>query len=155
MLDSEVIRPLLNMSKQEILGYAKLHDLQWREDSTNASDNYLRNRVRRKTDKLSSDEKRQLLSLRSHQIHSKKLIDNEVLKLVGGGPNYSRYFFTHTNETTAIECLRSVMFAKLTRPQLKRLLLAIKTSKSGSVYQAGNGLQITFTSRNFTVELIK
>ncbi len=155
VLDSDVVRPLLDINKQEILEYAKVNNLSWHEDSTNASDDYLRNRIRRKTNTLSDDVKRQLLGLRAHQIASKKAIDSEVRALIGDGPSYDRYFFTHAEQTTAIECLRLVTNAKLTRPQLERGLLAIKTSKSGNVYEAGAGVQFRFTPRNFLVELIK
>ncbi len=41
-----VIRPLLFASRKEILAYAKEHQLSFREDSSNASDDYLRNRIR-------------------------------------------------------------------------------------------------------------
>jgi tRNA(Ile)-lysidine synthase len=155
VLDSDIVRPLLDMSKQDIITYANTHNLSWREDSTNASDAYLRNRLRRKTKNLSSDDKRQLLGLRTHQIASKKLIDDEVRRLVGEGPMYSRYFFTHAEPKTAVECLRFIVDARLTRPQLERALLAIKTSKVGSVFEAAAGVRFRFTSRNFAVELIK
>lgn len=155
VLDSDVSRPLIDMTKQDIIAYAKAHGLAWREDSTNASNAYLRNRLRKKTKDLSSDDKQQLLGLRTHQVASKKLIEDEVRRLVGDGPNYSRYFFTHADPKTAIECLRFIVRAQLTRPQLERALLAIKTSKASSTFEAGAGVQFRFTSRNFTVELIK
>jgi tRNA(Ile)-lysidine synthase len=41
-----IIRPLLFASRKEILTYAKEHQLPFREDSSNASDDYLRNRIR-------------------------------------------------------------------------------------------------------------
>jgi tRNA(Ile)-lysidine synthase len=41
-----IIRPLLFASREEILEYAGEHKLAWREDSSNASDKYLRNRIR-------------------------------------------------------------------------------------------------------------
>ena len=41
-----IIRPLLFASRQEILQYANDHHLHFREDSTNATDDYLRNRIR-------------------------------------------------------------------------------------------------------------
>jgi tRNA(Ile)-lysidine synthase len=41
-----IIRPLLFTSKQEILAFAKKHKLAFREDSSNASDNYVRNKIR-------------------------------------------------------------------------------------------------------------
>lgn len=41
-----VIRPLLTFSRTAIEEYAKANNLQWREDSSNASDKYLRNQIR-------------------------------------------------------------------------------------------------------------
>ena len=41
-----IIRPLLFASRDEILAYARQHKLSFREDSTNATDDYLRNRIR-------------------------------------------------------------------------------------------------------------
>ena len=41
-----IIRPLLFASRKEIMTYAKEHHLSFREDSSNASDDYLRNRIR-------------------------------------------------------------------------------------------------------------
>ncbi|TXF89763.1 tRNA lysidine(34) synthetase TilS [Neolewinella aurantiaca] len=40
------VRPLLNSSRASILAYARAKNLNWREDESNASDNYLRNRIR-------------------------------------------------------------------------------------------------------------
>jgi tRNA(Ile)-lysidine synthase len=155
VLDSDVVRPLLDMSKQEIIEYAHAHRLEWHEDSTNSSDVYLRNRIRRKTGTLSDDSRRQLLGLRAHQIALKQQIDTEVGALMGDSGEYSRYFFTHLDDTTAIECLRHVTQVRLTRPQLIQVQLAIKTARPKSIYEAGNGVQFRFTSRNFVVELIK
>lgn len=42
----EIKRPLLGMTKDEIRDYAITHRIEWREDSTNSTDDYLRNRVR-------------------------------------------------------------------------------------------------------------
>nr|WP_315146056.1 tRNA lysidine(34) synthetase TilS [uncultured Flavobacterium sp.] len=41
-----IIRPLLPFSRTAIEEYAKVNNLQWREDSSNASDKYLRNQIR-------------------------------------------------------------------------------------------------------------
>lgn len=41
-----VLRPLLPFSRAAIEEYAKVNNLQWREDSSNASDKYLRNQIR-------------------------------------------------------------------------------------------------------------
>jgi tRNA(Ile)-lysidine synthase len=41
-----IIRPLLPFSREEIENYAKENKIQWREDSSNASDKYFRNKLR-------------------------------------------------------------------------------------------------------------
>ena len=42
----KIIRPLLHCSRQEIIDYASVHDLQWIEDESNADDSYPRNFLR-------------------------------------------------------------------------------------------------------------
>jgi tRNA(Ile)-lysidine synthetase-like protein len=44
--NDKIIRPLLHFSREEIANYAKENNIQWREDSSNASDKYLRNKIR-------------------------------------------------------------------------------------------------------------
>jgi tRNA(Ile)-lysidine synthase len=44
--NEKVIRPFLLFSRQEIETYAKENTIQWREDSSNISDKYLRNKIR-------------------------------------------------------------------------------------------------------------
>lgn len=44
--NGKIIRPLLDFSRSEIETYAHENKIQWREDSSNASDTYLRNKVR-------------------------------------------------------------------------------------------------------------
>lgn len=45
-VNGNIIRPLLDVSRNEIEKYLKANLLQWRDDSSNQSDDYLRNRVR-------------------------------------------------------------------------------------------------------------
>lgn len=44
--NDKIIRPLLLFSRQELEDYAKRNKIEWREDSSNASDKYLRNKIR-------------------------------------------------------------------------------------------------------------
>lgn len=44
--NEKVIRPLLGFSRQEIYDFAIEHKITWREDRSNASDDYIRNRIR-------------------------------------------------------------------------------------------------------------
>jgi tRNA(Ile)-lysidine synthase len=44
--NDKIVRPFLPFSREEIQKYATENALQWREDSSNASDKYLRNKIR-------------------------------------------------------------------------------------------------------------
>lgn len=46
MRNEKIIRPLLPFTREEIRAYAETKKLSWREDSSNASDHYTRNRFR-------------------------------------------------------------------------------------------------------------
>ena len=42
-----LLRPLLKMTRADVIEYLKTKDISWREDSTNIDEKYLRNRIRR------------------------------------------------------------------------------------------------------------
>ena len=44
--NDKIIRPLLPFTRQEIMAFAQENQIEWREDSSNASDKYLRNKIR-------------------------------------------------------------------------------------------------------------
>lgn len=44
--NKNIVRPLLPFSREEIENYAQQNKIQWREDSSNASDKYFRNKLR-------------------------------------------------------------------------------------------------------------
>ena len=46
MTNGNVVRPMLNVSRAEIEAFAKLRQLHYRVDSTNLSNNYMRNKIR-------------------------------------------------------------------------------------------------------------
>lgn len=155
VMDSETLRPILDMTKTQILDYAKKHKLQWREDVSNNDEKYLRNKIRKKLEGFSKDKQLQLMALRSAQVELKTKIDSEVNKILNNQNKDSRYFFTHIDEPVALEMIRSITKAKLTRPQANRMLHAIKTAKPGKKYQAGAGVEVDFSSRNFSVKMLK
>jgi tRNA(Ile)-lysidine synthase len=45
-INDKIVRPLLPFTREEIETYAKSNDITWREDSSNASNKYLRNKLR-------------------------------------------------------------------------------------------------------------
>jgi tRNA(Ile)-lysidine synthase len=47
-INGNIVRPLLQFSREEILHFAKENNISWREDQSNASTKYLRNKIRHK-----------------------------------------------------------------------------------------------------------
>ncbi|SDQ72068.1 tRNA lysidine(34) synthetase TilS [Flagellimonas zhangzhouensis] len=45
-VNGNLVRPLLEFSREEILAYADANEIKWREDSSNAENKYLRNKIR-------------------------------------------------------------------------------------------------------------
>lgn len=45
-VNENIVRPILVFSREEIQKYAEENNIQWREDSSNASDKYVRNKIR-------------------------------------------------------------------------------------------------------------
>lgn len=157
VFDSAAIwRPLLEMTKAQIYEYALSHRLEWVEDSTNQTAEYLRNRVRRQIARsLASEEKQAVLKLRNEQVERKRDIDKELGTYVNEKNEYDRYLLTFMPEDVACELLRAAVVAKTkvspTRPQLLRALLAIKTAQTGTAYELGGGVNLRFSVRTFVV----
>jgi tRNA(Ile)-lysidine synthase len=45
-INGNIVRPLLAFSREEILAYAQTNNIVWREDASNASTKYIRNKIR-------------------------------------------------------------------------------------------------------------
>ncbi|MGV9001479.1 MAG: tRNA lysidine(34) synthetase TilS [Candidatus Saccharimonadaceae bacterium] len=150
-LDSDVSRPLLDFEKSQLIEYAQRHNLAWREDSTNTNTSYLRNRIRPQTHVLPTETKREVRALHTHQKALKRQINDEVHAIIGEGPQYSRYFFTNLPTVVAYECLREITKGKLTRPQLVRVLHAVKVAKPHATFEAGDGIKFHFSTRQFSL----
>ncbi|MES2876681.1 MAG: tRNA lysidine(34) synthetase TilS [Patescibacteria group bacterium] len=149
--DLTVNRPLLGHGKQELYDYALQENLEWVQDATNQTETYLRNRIRRRLGGMSDDQKHQFLDLWANQRELARLIDGEALGLATD----SRYFMTMIDDRCAIELLRHKLAEyslALTRPQRVRLLYAIKAARPGSTYEAGAGIRVGFTKREFIVK---
>lgn len=158
MARSGIWRPLLETHKRTLYEYAMKHHLEWVEDSTNRTDVYQRNRLRRRLGlhnaySLGED----VHSMWLHQLVLRRRIDTEVTHLLES-QHGSRYFMSQLEEGVAVELLGSAIEAsgglRPTRPQLIRALLAVKTAKPGAIYQVGGGVSLKFSARNYTVKVV-
>lgn len=158
VLDSEVVRPLLQVSKQAIITYALQNKLTWHEDSTNLDAAYLRNDFRERIKAhLSDDDKTQLRALWQTQLHLKREIDYETEKILAGSDHvYSRHFFTSIDTASALELLRAACYRELglspTIPQRERALHAIKTLQPGKIFEIGDGIRLVCSLRTFSIQ---
>ncbi len=159
VLDShDIVRPIVHLRKKALIEYAEKNKLKWHEDSTNQSDAYLRNRMRRKiSSTIDDDDHRLLVAMRDQQIEFKQFIDAETRLLIGQSP-YSRHFFTAIAQSVAVELLRAVFVAQTgmspTEPQRHLALTAIKVARPGAVHDVGGGLRLRFTRTEFIVEKV-
>lgn len=154
---SAVIRPLLSMTKQQLCNYALEHRLEWVEDSTNAEDTYMRNRLRRKIGReLPGETRQEILALWRRQRAIKQTLDDELRRFLVPTHEYSRHLLTMIDDGTARELLRAMVMhtggVSPLRLQAERALLAIKTARPGSVYELGGGVRLRFSLRTFVVE---
>ncbi len=79
-----VIRPMLSVTRQEVLAFLKEYSLTYREDSSNASDDFLRNRLRHHVMPLLQQENPRLAeNLSAAAIRLRQ--DNEVLEAMAAG----------------------------------------------------------------------
>lgn len=69
------------ITKQDILDYAKDHQLVWHEDSTNQSPDYLRNRIRKQLENSKPEDKIKFLDIISKNIGLTDQIDQGIYQL--------------------------------------------------------------------------
>lgn len=163
-LDSPgVVRPMLGVWKEEILEYAMRNGLEWREDSTNSSQDYLRNRVRKRLRsssrhsrppgrgmefvqssllaKSQSNEsglcRDKIFALYENQLKLKREIDEIVGLIVEGEDVVQRESYRGMDDDVAVEILRGwleVNSVRAMREQILRFLDAIRNYENGKKF---------------------
>lgn len=155
VLDSgDIYRPLLHMTKCEILEYARAHNLEWREDGTNQTDVYLRNRLRRLLEPLEDDVKYQLLALRDTQVALKHEMAHCMAVMVADIKHIERTLFDSLDDSVADEIIRLLCFREFAvspaRPARRRILEAIRTLPPAKVHQSTDGIDVILSKRSAT-----
>ncbi len=148
-----ITRPLLALTKAQLYNYALKHSLEWVEDATNQTDAYLRNRLRAKLATANIDGKK-IADLRSQQLQLRRDIDRESAKLAVRASG-QRYYLNMLDDTAALEVLGAEIQAKYARRPVRTQLLAalhaIRANKPGTTHQVGEGINLKFTARNYTL----
>jgi len=149
----DIKRPLLELSKAEIVRYAIENDLEWVEDESNYSPRYFRNRLRSAMQKMTPHQRKKLLELYKKQTKIRYEVEDileHVSSCTGLDPVQLEMRCDMPDEV-ALEVLNRATDGKLTTPQLKRLLKFIRTSKSGDICQPGGEIQIANYKGGFSI----
>lgn len=148
-------RPFLKFSKAEILKKAQEKGLEWREDSTNLSEKYARNRIRKKIN-FSEEDLNEIFKIWQKQIKIKREIEeitNDILSKIGDGRKFERNFFRNNSDEVCVEILREIMRIQSGKiplsKQTKDFLRAIRTFKNGSKTQILSGREVKFYRDEF------
>ncbi len=151
----DIKRPFLGLSKCDISKIAKEKKIEWREDSTNFSQKYTRNRIRKNV-KFSEDDLDKIFKIWQKQIKIKREVDElikGILPKIGDGKKFEREFFRTNSDEVCYEILREIMIRKSGKiplsKQIWNLLYAIRTFKNGSRTQILGGREIEFSKSFF------
>ena len=84
-VNNKIVRPLLTFSREDIETYAKTNKLTWREDSSNASNKYVRNKLRHDVIPVLKEINPFLLqnfeSTQNHLQDSKQIIEDTIVRI--------------------------------------------------------------------------
>ncbi|TXG76145.1 tRNA lysidine(34) synthetase TilS [Patescibacteria group bacterium] len=135
-------RPLLAKSKRRLQEYARSHDVQWREDSTNQDLRYTRNYIRHQVlAKSMPAERAQLIAIINKTQELNQEIDELLANTLHMQPHarqLSRRWFIGLPHAVAREVLyawfRTHNIQGIQRAMIERAVIAIKTGRSGKCY---------------------
>lgn len=166
LLESEII--FEPMDKRAVFEYAAKCGLYYREDPTNSSDEYLRNRIRHGTNLLDYEMKLKIYELWQRQQRTREEIDQIVAKMLPGEEREwkRKWFFDLAKRMedeeceagreawrlVAIELLRAGTLragVSATRPQLEEFRRAILDYKPGKKFNLPGDKLITILKNSF------
>lgn len=157
-LDSrdDVLRPLLHMSKQEILDYALKNNLVWYEDETNSDERYLRNWVRRNiVPRLSHDKRKSLLDSYNKSRQDNKIIDGLLDEFIdSGGRTLNKYQLVMLPHEVGLDLVAHWLRkndVEIDRKMVERVLISAKTSWPGVRIDLNSGRYVLVQKK--TVDL--
>lgn len=148
-------RPLIAWSKAEVIAYALDHELSWREDCTNESLRYLRNRVRSSViPRLNGEQRATFRRLYGSQLLLRDDIETEVQGLLAAICSEGlllRYPIVMMPDAVAQEVLAGWLGESLEQGRLRDLLLFAKTARSGAKWSLDSRRYVVMTPQGLIV----
>jgi tRNA(Ile)-lysidine synthase len=160
---TNILRPLLEVPKRDIIAYATRHKLQWQEDSTNTDQRYRRNYVRYNVMPLLDESSRQELTnvIEDQRIINKKIddaiaeqLDRQTIK-----GHIGRKYFNQLPHDVSKEILASWLREQGVRGfdarTLERLTVSAKTAKAGKKLEVLNGRFIVVGKDDLALTIVE
>lgn len=146
----DIVRPLLDTTKPEIIEYAEKHSLRWREDSTNQDERYLRNYIRHNiTTKLSGDRNQDLTAIIKNLKHLNAEIDASLAEDLQNNIQNSevgRQWFIGLPHDVAREViitwLRQNKILDFDKKTIERLVVGAKIGRVGAIFDIASGAKL-------------
>jgi tRNA(Ile)-lysidine synthase len=160
-----LVRPLLHVTKRDIIAYAKSRGIIWHEDETNTDTNYLRNHVRHNImPKLNHKNRQKLLSIIVRHSALNKSIDAEINSWLTqnvtstlSSTTLPCYPFIMLPQTVSYELLQTALQKITEKTVVKNVaqhaLLFIKTAQPHKIFQLNKQWQLRAGKREVIVEL--
>jgi tRNA(Ile)-lysidine synthetase-like protein len=136
--NQKILRPLLEVPKEDIIASAKSRRLEWIEDITNLKEDYLRNYLRVKVlTNLTTGDRQKLVKILEKVAKINVNLDNELATLSHNtDTNLNRLFFSLLPNEVSQELLafklRSLKIKNFDRQTIDRINLAIKAGRPDS-----------------------
>lgn len=150
---NQIIRPLLNFSKKEILEYAKTSEILWREDVSNTKSDYTRNKLR---NILLPELMNQIPTLKDSVLtlvkafqDTQRLLELKVRSIVLNiieSQKWSHENFDHLSEFEQVEVLRNLGIRQTAIAEIQKLRKSQKGKKieidGFDIYQDADSFRI-------------
>ena len=138
--------------RKKILKYAAEKEIIFREDPTNASEKYLRNRIRERVYNLDFERKMEIYQLWRKQKKDVLEISEILEAILPEDRRYKREWFYNLDEAVSLEILREGLIragVSATRPQILEFLNAIKTYLPGKQFNLPGDRLVKINKRDF------
>jgi len=154
-----VVRPLLGTPKWQLIGYARSHNIPWREDTTNTDERYTRNYIRHTLMPLLDQKSQTWREKFLQHIRKQQQMRRTITQLLGSmckNTAISRYTLVMAPRDVAYEILQQTF--RLTtgnsveRPLAEAALIFAKTAKPHKVMELSREWQIRALAKHLIVE---
>jgi len=157
----QLIRPMLDYTKKQIVDFAAKNNLEWHEDYTNEDTKYLRNYLRKNImPKLSAAKRKQLVNTISSLGKTSQQLDINIADYLKHGASdvseVNRANFINLPHNLACEAMAAWLrlngLRDFDKKAINRLVVSAKTLRPGQSASVGNGVSLHINKTNICLK---